>query len=205
VFVLCAIGLELWRGTRARHSAERGWAASFTSLVARNRRRYGGYIVHAAVILLAIGVAGSSGYGVERSAHLAPGDTLAIGDYELRYVTSTATVAANALELRANVEVRRDGRDLGALSAGKNRYSAEGETSNEVAIRSDWTTGEDLFLIVEDFAADGSVWVKVLVNPLVNLIWFAGIVFVIGAAVAVWPARAAAPQRVAATVEAVRA
>jgi cytochrome c-type biogenesis protein CcmF len=205
VFVLCAIGLELWRGTRARHTAERGWAASFTSLVGRNRRRYGGYIVHAAVILLAIGVAGSSGYGVERSAHLAPGDTLAIGDYELRYVTSTATVAANALELRANVEVRRDGRDLGALSAGKNRYSAEGETSNEVAIRSDWTTGEDLFLIVEDFAADGSVWVKVLVNPLVNLIWFAGIVFVIGAAVAVWPARAAAPQRVAATVEAVRA
>jgi cytochrome c-type biogenesis protein CcmF len=205
VFVLCAIGLELGRGTRARHSDERGWGEAFTSLVGRNRRRYGGYIVHAAVVLLAIGVAGSSGYGVERSAHLAPGQTLAIADYELRYVASSAVAGPNALQFRAKVDVRRDGRELGVLSAGKNRYIAEAETSNEVAIRSDWSRGEDLFLIVEDFAPDGSVWVKVLVNPLVNLIWFAGIVFVAGAIVAVWPARSPRSREVAVTAELVRA
>jgi cytochrome c-type biogenesis protein CcmF len=205
VFVLSAIGLELWRGTRARHNADRGWAASFTSLVGRNRRRYGGYVVHAAVVLLVIGVAGSSGYGVQRSAHLAPGDRLSIGDYELQYLTSSAVVGANALQLRAKVAVRRDGHDLGLLSAGKNRYSAEGETSNEVGIRSDWARGEDLFLIVEDFATDGSVWVKVLVNPLVNLIWLAGFVFIAGAAIAVWPAREPRPRGVRAVTGPVRA
>jgi cytochrome c-type biogenesis protein CcmF len=188
-FVLTAIGLELWRGTRARRNEDRGWFAAFTSLVGRNRRRYGGYIVHSAVVLLVIGIAGSSGYGVERSAHLAPGETLTISDYELQYLTSTGVTRANAVELRAVVAVRRGGESLGELAAGKNRYFAESDTSNEVAIRSDWTRGEDLFLIVEEFEADGSVWVKVLVNPLVNLIWLAGLVFVVGSAIAVWPAR----------------
>jgi cytochrome c-type biogenesis protein CcmF len=196
-FVLTAIGLELWRGTRARRNADRGWVVAFTSLVSRNRRRYGGYIVHAAVVLLAIGVAGSSGYGVERTAHLAPGDALTIADYELRYLTSTAVTRPNAVELRARVAVHRGGEPLGELAAGKNRYFAEADTSNEVAIRSDWTRGEDLFLIVEEFSPDGSVWVKVLVNPLVNLIWLAGVVFVIGSVVAVWPSRRPAPVAVA--------
>jgi cytochrome c-type biogenesis protein CcmF len=204
-FVLTAIGLELWRGTRARRNAERGWAAAFTSLVARNRRRYGGYVVHAAVVLLVIGVAGSSGYGVERTAHLEPGQALTIADYELRYLTSTSETRPNAVELRALVDVRRGGERLGELSAGKNRYFAEADTSNEVAIRSDWARGEDLFLIVEEFSRDGSVWVKVLVNPLVNLIWLAGLVFVVGAAIAVWPprsGRAAASARAAEPVAA---
>src|SRR5213596_1246142 len=62
-FVLGSIGYEFVRGTRARHALTGGpWLAAFSELVARNRRRYGGYIVHAAIVLLAIGVAGSSAY-----------------------------------------------------------------------------------------------------------------------------------------------
>ena len=73
------------------------------------------------------------------------------------------------------------------LAAGKNRYLAEQQTSNEVAIRSDWSRAEDLFVIADQFNADGSVWLKVLVNPLVNLIWLAGLVFLLGSAVTMWP------------------
>jgi cytochrome c-type biogenesis protein CcmF len=74
------------------------------------------------------------------------------------------------------------------LSAGKNRY-LEGEqpVSNEVAIRTDWTRAEDLFVIADQFNEDGSVFLKVLVNPLVNLIWLAGLVFLLGSLVAMWP------------------
>ena len=67
-------------------------------------------------------------------------------------------------------------------------YFAPGETpSNEVAIRTDWLRAEDLFVIGDQFNADGSVVVKVFVNPLVNLIWLAGIVFLLGSVVTMWP------------------
>src|SRR5205823_3113236 len=63
-FVLAAIALEFVRGTRARRETAGGsWGSAFAGLIARNRRRYGGYVVHAAIVLLAIGVAGSSAYG----------------------------------------------------------------------------------------------------------------------------------------------
>jgi cytochrome c-type biogenesis protein CcmF len=83
--------------------------------------------------------------------------------------------------------VVRDGKAVGSVYAGKNRYLAEDQVSNEVAIRSDWLRGEDLFVIVDRFYGDGSIVVKVLVNPLVNLIWLAGLVFVLGSLVTMWP------------------
>jgi cytochrome c-type biogenesis protein CcmF len=73
------------------------------------------------------------------------------------------------------------------MSAGKNRYPAEQQVSNEVGIRTDWLRAQDLFVIVDQFNGDGTVFVKVLVNPLVNLIWLAGLVFVLGSLITMWP------------------
>ena len=56
-----------------------------------------------------------------------------------------------------------------------------------MAIRSDWLRAEDLFVIVGKFNNDGSVFLKVLINPLVNLIWLAGLVFVGGSLITMWP------------------
>jgi cytochrome c biogenesis factor len=83
--------------------------------------------------------------------------------------------------------VSRDGKDLGVYLAGKNRYPVEQQVSNEVGIRTDWLRAEDLFLIGEQFNADGSVVLKALVNPLVDLIWLAGFVFLLGSLIAMWP------------------
>ena len=93
----------------------------------------------------------------------------------------------NAEELRAQLAVSRSGKDLGVITPGKNRYFAEQQTSNEVAIRSDWLRAEDLFVIADQFNTDGSVFLKVIVNPLVNLIWLAGLVFVAGSLITMWP------------------
>jgi cytochrome c-type biogenesis protein CcmF len=187
-FVLATIVLEFSRGTRARRSlAGESWLGAFTGLVGRNRRRYGGYVVHAAIVLLLIGAVGIGGFQTTREARLAPGNTLRAGSYELTYLESRERRGPNARELRARLAVSRDGKALGAVSAGKNRYLAEQQTSNEVAIRSDWTRAEDLFVIVQQFNGDGSVFVKVLVNPLVNLIWLAGLVFLGGSLITMWP------------------
>jgi cytochrome c-type biogenesis protein CcmF len=187
-FVLAAIVLEFARGTRARRAlAGESWFAAFAGLVGRNRRRYGGYIVHASIVLLLIGAAGIGGFGTTSQATLAPGQSVRAGDYELTYAGSSERRGANAIEARARFEVARGGSELGAVSAGKNRYLAEEQVSNEVAIRSDWLRGEDLFVIVNQFNADGSVAVKTLVNPLVNFIWLAGLVFLLGSIVTMWP------------------
>jgi cytochrome c-type biogenesis protein CcmF len=187
-FVLTAIVLEFVRGTRARKSlGAGGWLSALLALVGRNRRRYGGYVVHAAIVILLVGAVGIGGFSTTREARLSPGESVTVGDYRLTYVRSTEQRGANAEELRARLAVSRGDEGLGALTAGKNRYLAERQTSNEVAIRTDWLRGEDLFVIADQFNGDGSVFLKVLVNPLVNLIWLAGLVFVGGSLITMWP------------------
>ena len=187
-FVLASIVFEFARGTRARRALAGGsWPRAFSDLVGRNRRRYGGYIVHAAIVLLAIGIAGSSAYDKVSERQLAPGQALEVGDYRLTYLRLDERPAANATEVRAVVGVERDGRDLGTVEAGKNAYTAEQQVSNEVGIRSDLVTGEDLFVIAEQVNADGTVYLRVFVKPLVNLIWLAGLVFLLGSLIALWP------------------
>ena len=187
-FVLASIAMEFARGTRARKAlGARTWPGAFSSLIGQNRRRYGGYIVHAAIVLLAIGIAGSSAYQTVREVQARPGQTFAVGDYVLRHEGVARRQAANATETRATLVVSRDGRDLGEIHPGKNRYPVEDQVSNEVAIRSDLLTGEDLFVIADQIDPDGTVYFKVFVKPLVNLVWLAGLVFVIGALVAMWP------------------
>jgi cytochrome c biogenesis factor len=92
-----------------------------------------------------------------------------------------------ATEIRAVLKVQRGGSDLGTVEAGKNAYSVEQQVSNEVGIRTDYTRAEDHFVIAEQVNDDGSVYFRVFVKPLVNLIWLAGIVFVGGSLIALWP------------------
>ena len=187
-FVLASIALEFARGTRARHALSSGsWAGAFGSLIGRNRRRYGGYVVHASIVLLAVGVVGSSAYDTTAEQRLRPGEAMTVRDYQLRYQGVEQRRGANALERRAVVEVSRDGERLGTMEPGKNSYFAEEQVSNEAAIRSDKLNGEDLFLIADQIDEDGTVFLRALVKPLVNLIWIAGFVFLGGAAIALWP------------------
>jgi cytochrome c-type biogenesis protein CcmF len=187
-FVLASIVLEFVRGTRARHAlGSSSWAGAFSSLIGRNRRRYGGYIVHASIVLLAIGVIGSSAYDTIVDQRLRPGDAFSVEGYDLRYRGVEESRGANAQEIRAVVDVSRDGESLGTLRPGKNRYFAEQQVSNEAAIRSDRLNGEDLFLIADQIDPDGTLFLRALVKPLVNLIWIAGFVFLGGAAIALWP------------------
>jgi len=187
-FVLGSIALEFARGTRARRAlGASSWRGAFAQLVAHNRRRYGGYVVHAAVVLLVIGVVGSSLFQTVREQSLRPGETMTAGDYTLVYRKLERRQAANAEQERAVLGVSRGGRDLGTIRSGKNLYPVEQQASNEVAIRSDPLTGEDLFVIADQIDTDGTVYFKVFVKPLVNLVWVAGLVFVLGALVAMWP------------------
>ena len=136
-----------------------------------------------------IGVAGSSAFDSVAEAKLARGESMRIGDYTLVYRKLDERETSNATQIRATLDVRRGERDLGSLEAGKNAYTIEQQVSNEVGIRSDKLTGEDLFVIAEQIDPDGTVYFRVFVKPLVNLIWLAGLVFLLGSVITLWPDR----------------
>ena len=121
--------------------------------------------------------------GAARARRVARGRRL----HARRIARSPSATAPNATEIRAVLDVRRGGEELGTVAAGKNAYSVEQQVSNEVGIRSDLLTGEDLFVIAEQVRDDGAVVFRVFVKPLVNLIWLAGLVFVLGSLIALWP------------------
>jgi cytochrome c-type biogenesis protein CcmF len=178
-FVAASIAVEFVRGTRATGSLFR--------LIGKNRRRYGGYIVHAAVLLFAIGVAGSSAYQTQREHGLRQGQSLEIAGYTLTYAQLGAKQEANARAVRARVEVSRGGSHVTTLYPGKNSYPVEQFTSNEVSIYHDPRNLGDLFLIADQIDKNGTLYLKALVKPLVNLIWAAGFLFLFGSLVAMWP------------------
>ena len=108
-------------------------------------------------------------------------------DYTLVYRGLTKARSANAIEERATIDVYRGGSRIAVMHPGKNDYTVEQQVSNEVAIRSDWLTGEDLFLITEQVNGNGTIDFKAIINPLVNMIWLAGLVFVLGSVITLWP------------------
>jgi cytochrome c-type biogenesis protein CcmF len=174
-FVLATIVVELVRGTRV--------TGSLFQLVARNRRRYGGYVVHAAIVLLAIGVAGSSAYQTNREEKLALGQSMTVAGRTLTFERLEHDRSGVANETRAVLAVA--GRENGTIRTGVNHYFT-GDSSREVGIHTDWLRAEDTYVIF-DQQQDNYVYFKVLIKPLVNLIWLAGFIFLAGSLVTLWP------------------
>ncbi|HET8556072.1 MAG TPA: cytochrome c-type biogenesis CcmF C-terminal domain-containing protein [Gaiellaceae bacterium] len=179
VFVAASIVLEFVRGRAA--------AGGIVRLVGRNRRRYGGYVVHAAVVLLAIGIAGSSAYQTQREQVLKPGQSIEAAGYTLTYTGLKAANGPNYTGFRALLDVRRGRSRVASLDPGQNNYAIEGP-ANEASIYHDPRSIGDVFTTAQ-LVKKGSpnIDVKVFVKPLVNLIWVAGFVFVAGALIAMWP------------------
>ena len=177
-FVLATIAVELIRGTRV--------TGSLFVLISRNRRRYGGYVVHAAVVLAAIGIAGSSAFGHTVERRLALGQSMKIDGYTLTNRGVRVTPKANVVETRAILAVT--GRWNGTVESGSNQYLNPPEPSQEVGIKTDWWRAQDLYVIADDLNVNTQViYTKVLVKPLVNLLWIGGVVFLFGSLIALWP------------------
>jgi cytochrome c-type biogenesis protein CcmF len=164
-FVFAAVGQEYWRGVRARRAMS-GEAApvALVSLVRRNRRRYGGYLVHVGVAVLFVGVAASSAFQDLREVRLAPGQTTNVGGYQITYVKPTGQVVAarngrlERIDLGADLRVTRDGRRLGTLHTHRSYFPTmdptlgpvsryfEGEATSEVGLRAGWR--RDLWTVI---------------------------------------------------------
>jgi cytochrome c-type biogenesis protein CcmF len=150
-FALAALATEFWRGAEAQRSLSGGGQlAALGRVVSRNRRRYGGYIVHAGIAILLIAVAASSSFQTSRDVRLRPGERAQVGDYSVTYVRPTAYIdpGEQRLTFGSVLAVQRDGKPLTTLTPSRNYYSSsssgatvkdffEGEATSEVGRRTE--------------------------------------------------------------------
>jgi len=189
IFVTVTVGLEFARGTAARRALAGGSVPrALVDLVGRNRRRYGGYVVHLAIVILVVGVTASSAYSTVREGHLGVGQSMQIDGYTLRNLGVFQRKGPNYTYEFVKLAVTRGGSPHGVLEPGQRVYDT-GQVGNEVDIRSSLPSTTDLYSILQgvDRNGSGGVSVKVLVNPAVGLVWLAGAVFLFGALITLWP------------------
>lgn len=205
-FVLTIIVTEFWKGTRARARIEgEGYASALFHLVTRNRRRWGGYIVHVGIVMMFMGFAGAA-YNVDERHHVEPGETIEVSSpfghtYQLTHQGLSVSLANGQRNLLwqaiVTVSVSRDGEPEGVLTTEKRQYTTQvGQPPmTEVGIKS--YPLEDLYLILSelddiqgavnaDSEAQG-LWLQVLVKPLVSWIWLGCLILAAGTIVALWP------------------
>jgi cytochrome c-type biogenesis protein CcmF len=187
-FVFGTIVLEFYRGTRARRASTGGtvWQA-FTSLVRRNRRRYGGYIIHFGVVLIFVGITGSAAYQIEEDVVLQPGERATVGQFTLQYDELRRMIHPTYEAFIATVGVMRNGQAMTTMHPEKRLYFVQNQPTTEVALRT--SLFEDLYIILAGFEPSRIATFKVFINPLVAWMWVGGLIMVLGTVIAIWPER----------------
>jgi cytochrome c-type biogenesis protein CcmF len=164
-FVVTVIGQEFWRGVSARRvMTSEAPPTALVHLVSRNRRRWGGYVVHVGIAILFLGVAASSAFHSQRDVRLGQGQTTTVGDYKVKYLRPTADVGRDTagtgapISLGAVLDVSKDGKHT-IVRPKRNFYPVndpsvppiarffEGEPTSEVDVR--WGLSRDLWFAVQ--------------------------------------------------------
>ncbi|HEY3109107.1 MAG TPA: cytochrome c-type biogenesis CcmF C-terminal domain-containing protein [Chloroflexota bacterium] len=179
---------ELVRGTSARAAHGQPPIAALLALVGRDRRRYGGYLVHLALALLAVGVTASHHLQVERTVTLRRGEAAEVGAYRVvndgLYIYRRSDYRAVYAELR----VAGPG-GIASLRPERRTYDGwDGQPTSGVAIHTSWPRLDDVYVLLAGWEDDGAATLRLFVNPLVLLIWLGGGLMLLGAAFAAWPA-----------------
>jgi cytochrome c-type biogenesis protein CcmF len=201
-FVFATIVMEFYRGTRARQSLmHEAPATALVNLIGKNRRRYGGYVIHLGIVMMAVGIAASSAFRIEAQETVVAGDTVEVGPYALTYKQLRTVDTAHYASILAEVEVTRGGRPITTLLPEKRLYKRQQQPTTEVALRS--TLRDDLYVVLGNYDAESQqITLLVFVNPLVAWLWIGGIVMALGTVIVMSPT--AAEQRALAAARAVQ-
>ena len=171
---------ETLRGLRARRaSTGEGWAVAFVRLVGRARRRYGGFLVHAGIAVMFLGVAGRA-WGSDKEVSLRPGESVQIEEYTVTFVGARSEVDSEKRMLFADVDVTRNGAYVGRTSPAKFAYRTSPDNpSTEVARIA--TPRNDLYLVIGGIdQATGAASFQIHVNQFIGLLWLGCIIVVLG-------------------------
>ena len=205
-FALGTVFVEFRRGVSARrHMVSENPARAFVNLVAKNNRRYGGYIIHIGVVMAFVGIVASSFFKTEVKKSLKQGESFQVGSYELEFLGLSQNETSHLETISARLELLRDGKPIVLMQPAKLFYKRPQQPATSVAIRS--TPAADLYVVLAGIDdATGLTTFQVFLTPLVFWLWAGGLIMALGTVVAMWPnvrerAAIAAAVRLPATVD----
>ncbi|WP_188453326.1 heme lyase CcmF/NrfE family subunit [Virgibacillus oceani] len=189
LFVFMTIILEFSKAVQARMKAT-GEAPirSFFMLFVKNRRRYGGYVAHLAVLFIVIGLTGASAFSLDLQQGLNQGGKLEVGNYTLEY-RGPGQINTDLKQITyAEFLVEKDGEEIGVIRPSKESYTNGTQPTTEVAIVS--SLQEDLYVVLNGVVEDsGKAIIQVKIFPLISWAWFGGYLLIFGSLIALWPER----------------
>ncbi len=193
-FVLASIGRSVVVGVRARRRATReSLPAASLHTVRGNPRLYGGLLVHAGVVVLAMALTTTSGYTTKREVRLQPGQSATVRGFTVTYQRSRTVDTAQKRTIEATLRVTRGSSSLGTFHPAISSYPNFPDGIGTPAIHSDpW---HDLYLTLISAPAGGaeSVTVGIQVGTFVMWLWIGGVIMALGIALALTPTRRRKP------------
>ncbi|GER82790.1 c-type cytochrome biogenesis protein CcmF [Thermogemmatispora aurantia] len=185
-FTGSAILYELWRGVRVRHRHGESYVRALLMLFARYRRRYGGYLVHLGLLILAVGVIGSHFFQQQSDATLKPGQQVSIAGYQLVYLGNIEDFYPEKDVVVAQFQIWQHGQLLRYIYPGRQIYhNFSDQPASMISITTYGLT--DLYVFLEDWQGAAQATIHIYVNPLTVLVWFGGLVLILGGVVCWWP------------------
>ncbi|HUO04855.1 MAG TPA: heme lyase CcmF/NrfE family subunit [Candidatus Binataceae bacterium] len=186
-FVAGTIIVEFARGIGARrHLAGETAARATANLIAKNNRRYGGYIIHVGVIVAFAGIIGSAFFKIDVKKSVRAGESFAVGPYSIHYLKLEESADAHIESAIAQVEVTRGDEEVALMTPGRVFYKRPQQPATKVAIRS--TPLSDLYVVLAGFDEDtNTATFEVFLTPLVFWLWAGGLLMAIGTVIVMWP------------------
>ncbi len=183
---------ETYRAMRARQrSRSEGALVALVALARRNPRRYGGYLVHVGVVIIGIGIIGSTAYQRETQATLAVGGQMSLDGYTLRYARFEGGQVADDGRIMdiAVVEVYRDDALVATLRPRRDFFPQQTDMNSMTIAAAHSTLENDVYLLLLDWdeISQSSATFKLYINPLINLVWWGALVLIAGTAISLYP------------------
>ncbi len=201
IFAGLATLTEIWKGMAARHRRGENYWVAFSSLIRRDRHRYGGFFIHLGMVVLGIGVVGSTALQDSTMQTLGVGEQMQLGDYTLQHnglyeaqaedgrtmIIGRVSVFKNSKWV-ANIEPRRD------IFMTANPATGRLEPSTNLSIPGMYSTlAADFYAIINYWEGNRATY-RAYLNPLISFVWIGGLSLIVGTVVALWPTRQ--PKRV---------
>ena len=190
-FVIVAIFAEFYRGAKLRAKRqETSLLNGLNLLIQRNKRRYGGYIIHIGIVILYIGIMGSKGYFLLESKGLRIGESMEVGEFQLTMKDAFEKEFENYRRTGVVFDVAKNGRQIGTMEPARHFYYKTGQGDQETIESAIRHFGVNDFYIALgsiplDVKTGGVVNVQVYYNPLISVVWIGVAVMVLGGIVAI--------------------
>jgi len=190
VFVAVGHSMEFYRGWRAEGMrGKKGPIGSLLALIERNRRRYGGYIIHIGVIVMALGIVTSSFYREEMDITVEPGEEFTFGGYTMEFTGLELGRDETKEHVGAPLLVRNSsGQQIANITPALDYYFKipGGQRETEPAVKS--FLSEDLYVVMTGFdISDKIVTYKIFIEPLIGFVWLGGLILIFGSLIVIWP------------------